>query len=75
MTAPALVLAADVHPWLSLHEHAPHLFSLGRLRHLLRERERNGLARHLIWLGRTPLIRESELASWLDEQREEFRAP
>ncbi len=62
------VLQADVYPWLSLHERAPHLFTPGRLKHLLRQRERNGLAKHLIWLGRIPLIRESELTKWLDEQ-------
>lgn len=69
MSAPESALQGDVHPWFSLDKLAPHLFTPGRLRHLLRQRERNGLARYLIWIGRTPFIREAELQAWLDEQK------
>ncbi len=70
MSAPASVLAADVHPWFELDKRAPHLFpTQGRLRYLLRQRERNGLASRLVWLGRTPYIREADLAAWLDGQK------
>lgn len=73
MAAESDVLQGDVHPWFDLDKVAPHLFTAGRLRYLLRQRSYNGLAAHLVWVGRTPFIRESELARWLDEQREEAR--
>ena len=63
------VLQADVHPWFDLDKLAPHLFTPGRLRHLLRQRERNDLARHLMWIGRVAFIREAELQTWLDSQK------
>jgi hypothetical protein len=67
------VLQRDVHPWLELHRLAPHLFTPGRLKHLLRQRDRNGLASHLRWIGRVAVIREADLASWLAEQKKSRR--
>jgi hypothetical protein len=64
-------MLGDFIPWREVHKVAPHVLrSEGRTRHLLRQRERNGLGKWLVWVGREPFITEAGLRSWLESLSE-----
>jgi len=56
---------ADVVPFLDLPQHYPQFFAA---RHsaawLLRQRDRNGLATIVRWIGRTAFVSRADFASW-----------
>ncbi len=59
-------LLGEFIPWRNVAKVAPHVFTTpGRVRHLLRQRERNGLAKHLRWVGREPFVTADGLHEWL----------
>ncbi len=67
-------LLGEFLPWRDIAKVAPHVFtSSGRVRHLLRNRERNGLAKHLLWIGREPFITADALRAWLGSLTEKPR--
>jgi hypothetical protein len=74
VSAPAAApLFADVVPFrlAALAAAAPQVFtSEGRVRHLLRQRTRNGLAQHLLWVGRQPFVTLEGLRAWLTTRTE-----
>ena len=68
-------LLGDFIPWRDVAKVAPHVFnSPGRVRHLLRTRDRNGLAPHLLWVGREPFITADALRAWLASRTEAERS-
>lgn len=56
---------ADVVPFLTLPKLHPNLFGAkNSAQWLLRQRESNGLAEHLRWVGRTAFISRGDFAAW-----------